>query len=77
MRELDFNGWWTGDVEYSCDTCGKVHRIEFDDEESSKDYRGQLSILRKEGWIFDKVNGNFVDFCCEACRNRYIRIHIH
>lgn len=73
MRELEFDGWWTGEVEYSCDCCGNVAKLPFDSEEEAnngKDHRRRLS---KRGWQFTKVNNQFRDFCSEACRNKYIR----
>lgn len=73
-RELDFDGWWEGNVEYSCDCCGKTVKFRFDDEESARNASGQREALhRKRGWITTTVNGNWFDFCCETCRNKYIR----
>ena len=73
-RELSFTGWWEGDVEYSCDNCGKTVKIPFDDEASAKAYKEQRATLKNDhGWTFTKVNDVFVEFCCEACRNAYIR----
>lgn len=73
-RELMFDGYWEGEVEYTCDCCHKVVKFRFDDEESAKNNNGQRKALqRKRGWIFTKVNGHFVDFCSEDCRNAYIR----
>lgn len=73
-RDLDFNGWWEGNVEYSCDCCGKTVKFRFDSEDEAKNTQGQRDALRrKRGWIFTKVNGIWHDFCGESCRNRYIR----
>jgi len=74
MRELNFDGWWEGDVEYSCDECRKTVKFRFDDEDSAKNAKGQRNALRrKRGWVFTKVNNQFRDFCSERCRNNYIR----
>lgn len=74
MRELYFDGWWEGTVEYSCDCCQKTVKFRFDDESSANNAKGQRDALRrKRGWITTKVNGNWHDFCSEPCRNKYIR----
>lgn len=74
-RELFFDGYWEGYVEYTCDCCHKAVRFRFDDEESAKDHKRQRAALRKKrGWITPtKVEGVFNDFCTEACKNKYIR----
>ena len=73
-RELDFDGWWIGDAVYTCDCpgCGNSESFRFDSEEiDSKEHR---RFLRKQrGWITTMVDGEWKDFCCEACRNKYIR----
>ena len=71
MRENNFDGWWEGETEYTCDCCKKTERYRFDDEDI--DYKGQKADLRKKGWIFTQVNGYWKDFCSEACRNAFIR----
>lgn len=73
-RELEFTGWWEGDVVFTCDNCGKEVRFKFDDEESAKNVSGQRNALRrKRGWQFDRVKCHFIDACCEKCRLEYIR----
>ena len=74
-RELEFDGYWEGNIRYSCDcaNCKKVVKIRFDSEEGAKDYKAERDILKKQGWNTTKVNGNFRDFCSEGCRNKYIR----
>jgi hypothetical protein len=70
-RDLEFTGWWEGDAVYSCDCCGKSEPFAFDSEDiDSKAHRAEL---RKRGWNFCKVDGEFRDFCSERCRNQYIR----
>lgn len=73
-RELNSDGYWEGDAVYSCDECGKEsQRFRFDSEVvSSKEHRAELC---KRGWITTKVNGEWKDFCCEDCRNAYIKKH--
>ena len=68
-----FDGWWEGVIIYSCDNCHKKLEIPFSDEEEFRDYAGHRKTLKEEGWIITKVNGRYVDTCCEKCRNEYIR----
>ena len=72
-RELEFDGYWEGSARYTCDCCGEIFRFRFDSEEEANDYKGQRDFLKKKGWIFTKVNGNWCDFSSETCRNKYIR----
>lgn len=70
-RDLDFSGWWQGDAVYSCDNCHQSEEFPFDSEDiDSKAHRAEL---HKKGWISTKVNGEWKDFCCERCRNEYIK----
>lgn len=72
MRELEFDGHWTGDAVYTCEQCGEEERFRFDDEDvDSKAHRAYLR--NEKGWITTKVNGQWADFCSEKCRNAYIR----
>ena len=72
-RELNFTGWWQGDAEYICDECGRSEEFPFDSEDvDSKAHRAEL---RKRGWNVTKVGGEWRDFCCEKCRNEYIKTH--
>lgn len=72
--QLNFDGYWEGIAEYSCDNCGKTVKFRFDDEESGKDYKGRRTQLKEKfGWQFTKVNDIWVEFCSETCRNSYIR----
>ena len=74
-RDLEYDGYWEGNVCYSCDCrgCGKTVKMRFDSEEEAKDYAGQRELLKRQGWLSTKVNGNWHDFCSETCRNKYIR----
>lgn len=73
-KELSFDGWWEGHAEYTCDNCGKTECFPFTDEEEAKDSRSHRKALRDDyGWITTKVEGQWHDFCCEACKNAWIR----
>ena len=71
-RELEFDGFWEGNTVFTCDSCPKTRKFRFDsqDEAFSKEHN---KILRKEGWVLVEVNGQLHNFCCERCRNSYIR----
>ena len=73
-KELEFDGWWEGDAVYSCDCCHKESRYPFTSEEEANSYQPRNE-LKSRGWIFTKVNGQWKDFCSEACRNKYIRLN--
>ena len=71
--EFEWDGWWEGAACYSCDCCGKTEKTRFESEEESREYAKRREQLKKQGWIFTKVNGKYRDFCGEQCRNKYIR----
>jgi hypothetical protein len=73
-RELEFDGWWEGEIVYTCDSCHKEIHYPFTSEEEAKSY-AEKADLKKKGWLFTKVGGRFIDTCCEACRNKYIRMN--
>ena len=39
------------------------------------DSKAHRAELRKRGWNVTKVGGEWRDFCCEKCRNEYIKKH--
>lgn len=71
--ELEFDGFWEGATPYRCDCCGKVEKFRFDDKDEAFNSKKHRGILHEKGWITTKVNGRWVDFDSEACRNKYIR----
>lgn len=71
--ELSFSGWWEGDAEYTCDNCFRIVKFPFDGQDI--DYSEHRRELRKRGWISTRVNNSQLDFCCEKCRNSYIKKH--
>lgn len=73
-RDLNFDGYWEGEAVYSCDNCQKEHKFRFDDETEAKNAKEHRATLRQRfGWITTKVEGVWIDVCCEKCRNDYIR----
>lgn len=77
MRDLNFDGYWEGEAVYECDCpgCNVHYSFPFTSEEEAKDSKKHRAELRKIGWITTKVNGDWHDFCSEACRNKYIRMN--
>lgn len=62
-----------GEIVCCCDNCSEYERFEFDD--NNPDFRDAQLRLRKLGWTSLPVNGQWRDFCCEKCRNDYIKQH--
>lgn len=60
-----------GDIVCTCDSCGEEYRYPFEDQ--FVDYRGAQRAIRDEGWTSCIINDEWHDFCCEACRNDYIK----
>mgnify|MGYP004631318997 CR=1 FL=1 len=71
--ELEFDGFWEGMTPYRCDGCGKVVKFRFDGKDDAFDSKSHRASLHEKGWMTTKVNGQWRDFCCESCRNKYIR----
>jgi len=74
-RELEFDGYWTGEVVYSCDTCHTSHPGFPFSCQDDIDTKNERKILRLNGWIITEFNGRLIDSCCEYCRNKYIKKH--
>jgi len=73
-KHLNFDGYWEGEAVYECDQCQTDQKFRFDDEEEAKDSKTHRKTLRENhGWVMAKVNGQWKEFCCEDCRNKYIR----
>ena len=72
-KDTEWSGWWQGNIVYTCDGCHKTLEYSFSDQDEAKDYDAQRQFLKDHGWFTTKVNGQYCDFHCEACRNAYIR----
>lgn len=70
--DLGFDGYWTGDVPYRCDYCGRIFNIRFDDQDEAFDYMEHQRQLKAAGWTHTKLNGKYMDFCSKPCLSRYI-----
>ncbi len=72
MKDVEWSDiFGEGEIVASCDNCGKEERYEFTD--NFPDYRAFQEELKDLGWKPCKVHGNWYDFCCEKCRNEYIK----
>ena len=57
-------------------TCDHWHKEEgFDVEDNDPDYRGVQDQLYSMGWLSLKFRGKWYDFCCESCRNTFMKTH--
>lgn len=73
-RDTNFTGWWEGEVEITCDGCGKKHIVfKCFDENDFKNYDREKAAKKKEGWITTKVNGHLCEFCSYECRDQFIK----
>lgn len=62
-----------GEIICTCDACGDEYAFPFED--GQVDYREAQRAIEEEGWTSCQVNGEWHDFCCEKCRNDYIKKH--
>ncbi len=60
-----------GDIVCECDQCGVEERFPFED--NYPDYAGAQKVLHEIGWQSMRSKGTWYDFCCEECRNRFIK----
>lgn len=74
MKEIEWSEFFgVGEIVCTCETCSAEERFDFDD--NRPDYKEVQKELIQKGWHSCKVNGQWHDFCCEACRNKYIKTH--
>lgn len=60
-----------GDIVCTCDNCGSEVELPFED--GNVDYRAAQQYIKDDGWESCQVHGEWYDFCCEKCRNEYIK----
>ncbi len=74
MKEIEWSKYYgAGEVVCTCDNCHTEKRFEFED--NNPDYKSIQMELNKLGWMPTKLGGRWHDFCCEKCRNTYIKEH--
>ena len=61
-----------GEIVATCETCGREERSDTFTE-NEVDYKEFQSKLNSRGWISTRVNHRWKDFCCERCRNDFIK----
>ncbi len=72
MKEIQWSELYrVSEIVCSCDNCTNEERFDFDD--NNPDYKGVQKKLYSIGWKSCKINGKWHDFCCEKCRNDYIK----
>jgi len=54
------------ECEVTCDGCGKTRIVD------EMDYREINAILREDGWLVKNIGGEWVEFCCINCYEKYI-----
>ena len=60
-----------GTIVCKCDRCGKTEEHPFDN--GHPDFKSFQKKLFGMGWKSVQVFGEWHDFCCEDCRNEYIK----
>lgn len=60
-----------GTIVCTCDNCGYDEGYEFDC--GYPDYREAQEYLIDCGWVSARILGEWHDFCCEECRNQFIK----
>ena len=74
MKKIEWSEFYgVGEVVCTCDMCSEYERFEFED--NNPDYKGVQKKLNKLGWMSIQIGGKWHDFCCEKCRNTYIKEH--
>lgn len=72
MKEIEWSELYgVGEIVCTCDACSSEERFDFDN--NYPDFRKVQDELKEIGWMPCKVNGEWHDFCCEKCRNTYIK----
>lgn len=59
-----------GTIECDCDMCGSNYQYEFYD--GYPDFKECQEELKKLGWVSRKINGEWCDFCCNDCLNKFM-----
>ncbi len=60
-----------GVINCTCDQCHDWEDYVFDN--SYPDFKAAQQYLRSLGWLSLQVHCKWKDFCCEDCRNNYIK----
>ena len=72
MKDVEWSMYHgEGTIECYCDNCNKNYSYEFFD--GNIDFRDCQEMLKEDGWISRKIDGEWYDFCCEECYYSYIK----
>lgn len=72
MKDIDWSPiYGEGNIVCTCDNCGREHEVDFDG--GAPDFREAQAEIRSMGWQSLKIGGEWRDFCCEKCRNQFIK----
>lgn len=72
MKNIDWSEiYGVGEIVCYCDKCGAQERFLFVD--NSPNFMSAQQELYNKGWDSLKIEGKWRDFCCEKCRNDYIK----
>lgn len=73
-KQIEWSEYYgVGEIVCTCDECSAYEKFDFDD--NSPDFKEAQSKIKRLGWTSLQVQGKWKDFCCEECRNDYIRHH--
>lgn len=59
-----------GDIICECDQCGANEVYEF---ENGPDFSGCQEYLKENGWVSRKIDGEWHDFCCQECLQKFLK----
>ncbi len=62
-----------GEIVAQCDNCKNEAKERYEFYDNDPDYGEYSKELRRNGWLSCKIHGSWFDFCCEKCRNTYIK----
>lgn len=67
MKDID-RFWGETSVSIECDNCGESSYASGENLQECMD-----QFKEEEGWCFKLIGDHWHDFCCQACRNEYLR----
>ena len=55
-------------IQVECDECGEQYIY---DCRGCPDFKGCQNEIKSEGWISRKIDGEWHDFCCQECYEKF------
>ena len=72
MKEVVWSEFYgQGTVKCTCDNCSGEESFEFED--NNPDFKSVQKELRNLGWTSCKIEGKWYDFCCDKCKDDFIK----